>query len=61
MEQLNYGYGYVYAHDTREKVARMQCLPDSLAGKEYYHPTMEGREAETKEKLERIREWKRDE
>lgn len=61
MEQLNYGHGYVYAHDTREKVARMQCLPDSLAGKEYYHPTMEGREAETKEKLERIREWKRDE
>lgn len=61
MEQLNYGQGYVYAHDTKEKVARMQCLPDSLAGKEYYHPTMEGREAETKEKLERIREWKRDE
>ncbi len=58
MEQLNYGEGYVYAHDRKEKVARMQCLPDSLAGREYYHPTTEGKEAETKEKLERIRQWK---
>ena len=30
MEELHYGEGYVYAHDTREKVAAMQCLPDSL-------------------------------
>lgn len=58
MEELHYGDGYVYAHNTKEKVARMQCLPDSLAGKEYYHPTEEGREAEAKEKLERLKEWK---
>ena len=44
MADLHYGEGYVYAHDTEEKMARMQCLPDSLAGKEYYHPTAEGAE-----------------
>lgn len=58
MEELHYGDGYVYAHSTEEKVARMQCLPDSLVGKEYYHPREEGREARTKEKLERLKAWK---
>jgi putative ATPase len=58
MEQLHYGEGYVYAHATEEKLSRMQCLPDSLAGREYYRPTEEGKEAEVKEKLEKIKEWK---
>ena len=30
MKGLGYGRGYQYAHDTEEKVADMQCLPDSL-------------------------------
>ena len=58
MEELHYGEGYVYAHDTKEKLSRMQCLPDSLVGKEYYHPTDQGKEAETKNRLERIKQWK---
>lgn len=58
MEELNYGKGYVYAHNTEEKMARMQCLPDSLAGKEYYQPTDQGNEAAVKERLEYIRAWK---
>ncbi len=43
MKDLHYGDGYVYAHDTEEKIARMQCLPDSLAEREYYHPTDQAR------------------
>ena len=58
MEQLHYGEGYIYAHATEEKLSRMQCLPDSLAGRKYYRPTEEGKEAEVKEKLEKIKEWK---
>ena len=58
MKELHYGEGYIYAHDTQEKVARMQCLPDSLNGRQYYHPTKEGREKETKDKLMQIRGWK---
>lgn len=58
MEQLHYGEGYIYAHATEEKLSRMQCLPDSLVGREYYRPTEEGKEAEVKEKLEKIKEWK---
>ena len=61
MADLHYGEGYVYAHDTEEKMARMQCLPDSLAGKEYYHPTAEGAEDAAREKLMRVKEWKKGE
>ena len=43
MKDLHYGDGYVYAHDTKEKIARMQCLPDSLEGREYYRPTDQAR------------------
>ena len=60
MEDLHYGEGYVYAHSTPEKVAAMQCLPDSLKGRRYYLPTDEGEEKKVKEKLERILNWKRE-
>ena len=59
MKELDYGKGYIYAHDTEEKLSSMQCLPDSLAGKTYYRPTEEGREAAFKERLEEIRAWKK--
>lgn len=59
MEDLGYGKDYVYAHDTEEKMARMECLPESLKGARYYHPTDSGNEKQFKERLERILEWKR--
>ena len=59
MRELNYGKGYQYAHDTEEKLTNMQCLPDSLLGREYYCPTEQGLEAKYKTKLEKIKEWKR--
>ena len=58
MKQLHYGEGYVYAHDTEEKMARMQCLPDSLLGRTYYRPNEAGEERQTKKRLEEIRRWK---
>lgn len=58
MEELHYGEGYRYAHSTEEKLTRMQCLPDSLAGREYYQPTGQGKEAALKEKLEQVKRWK---
>jgi replication-associated recombination protein RarA len=33
MKQLDYGKGYEYAHNDREAVTGMDCLPPSLAGK----------------------------
>lgn len=59
MKDLGYGEGYIYAHDTKEKVTAMQCLPDSLAGKHYYNPTDQGVEKRVKERKEQIEEWKK--
>ena len=58
MNELNYGKGYQYAHDTEEKLTRMTCLPDSLQGKRYYVPGTHGNEKKAKEKLDKILAWK---
>ena len=59
MKDLGYGKDYIYAHDTEDKIAAMQCLPDSLIGRKYYEPTQQGLEARVKERMEQIEEWKR--
>jgi putative ATPase len=62
MKELDYGKGYRYAHNEEGKVADMDCLPDSLKGRSYYHPTQEGREkllAQRMEEIRRIRAGKR--
>ena len=59
MQELDYGKGYQYAHNTREKLTNMQCLPDSLLGREYYRPTEQGLEARYKERLLQIKDWKK--
>ena len=59
MKDLHYGEGYQYAHDTQEKLTSMECMPDSLQGREYYHPTLQGSEARVSKRLQDIKEWKR--
>jgi putative ATPase len=62
MKELEYGKGYLYAHNEEGKVAEMDCLPDSLKGRSYYKPTQEGREkllAQRMEEIRRIRAGKR--
>jgi len=58
MKDLHYGEGYIYAHDTKEKMAAMQCLPDSLKDKHYYNPTTQGAEIRVKERKDAIEAWK---
>ncbi|MGO5096528.1 replication-associated recombination protein A [Agathobaculum sp. LCP25S3_E8] len=58
MKELDYGKGYQYAHDTADKLTNMQCLPDSLEGREYYHPTEQGSESKYKTRLAQIKAWK---
>ncbi len=60
MKELDYGKGYKYAHDYKNKLTDMQCLPDSLVGKEYYRPTEEGLEIKFKTRLEEIKAWKKE-
>lgn len=58
MKDLGYGKDYIYAHDTKDKIALMQCLPDSIKDKEYYFPTEQGLEIRYKARLEEIKKWR---
>jgi putative ATPase len=55
MKNLGYGAGYQYAHDLDQKIADMQCLPDNLRNRTYYHPSGEGVEKRIRERLEEIK------
>jgi len=54
MKELDYGKGYQYAHDVEGRVADMECLPKSLAGRKYYKPTGEGRERQLAARMDEI-------
>lgn len=58
MKDLDYGKNYKYAHDFESKLTNMQCLPDSLIGREYYRPTNQGSEINYKKRLDYIKNWK---
>jgi len=56
MKGLGYGKDYQYDHNVEGGVALdQQCLPDALAGREFYQPTERGLEAKIREKLHGIR------
>ena len=59
MKNLGYGKGYQYAHDVEDKVADMECLPDSLKGRKYYNPQETGEETEIKRRLDEVTRKKR--
>lgn len=57
--ELGFGANYQYAHNTTNKITNMQCLPDELVGKKYYHPSNIGKEAGIKEELKKIESIKK--
>lgn len=59
MKELDYGKGYQFAHDYDNKLTTMECLPPSLIGKTYYYPGKYGSEIKLKQRLEKLKEWKR--
>ncbi|MCR5675946.1 MAG: replication-associated recombination protein A [Lachnospiraceae bacterium] len=60
MSDLDYGKGYMYAHDYEDRLTTLQCLPDSLLDRSYYRPTGEGEEKRFAERLDYIKNWKRE-
>ncbi|MGB9976066.1 replication-associated recombination protein A [Thermovenabulum sp.] len=59
MKELGYGKGYKYAHDYKEKVADMECLPKNIKGTRYYFPTDQGKEKFYAERLKEIENLKK--
>jgi putative ATPase len=55
MKGLGYGEGYQYAHNLESKVADMQCLPDNLKTRRYYHPTEQGVEKRIRDRMDELK------
>ena len=55
MKAWGYGEGYQHAHNFQDAQVDMECLPPSLAGREWYHPTGRGVEKRIGERLAEIR------
>ena len=49
---LSHGKGYLYPHDYEGHWVNQQYLPDGAQDKVFYHPSNEGKEKETKMRLE---------
>jgi len=58
MKAWGYGQGYQHAHQFEDALTDMECLPPSLAGRQYYFPTDRGMEKRIAERLEEIRRRK---
>jgi len=61
MKQWGYSAGYQHAHNFEGALTEMECLPESLAGTEFYHPTDRGMEQRIAERLRAIRARKKQE
>ena len=56
MKAWGYGSGYQHAHEFDDALNDMECLPESLAGRQWYFPTARGLEQRIKERLEEFRQ-----
>ncbi len=57
MKALEYGTGYQYPHDAAGNFIVQQYLPEALAGKRYYLPSVNGKESEIGMRLDEL--WRR--
>ena len=58
MKEWGYGEGYQHAHQFEDAVTNMECLPESLKGKEFYIPTRRGTESRFAERLAELKKLK---
>jgi putative ATPase len=59
MKKWGYGAGYQHAHKMDDALTDMECLPESLVGTRFYQPTRRGSEQRIAERLEEIRNHKK--
>ncbi|BDR57549.1 replication-associated recombination protein A [Xylocopilactobacillus apis] len=59
MKEMDYGKGYKYAHNYKDKLTNLDTWPETLERKEYYRPDGDNQEKYFKERKEMIKEWHR--
>jgi len=57
MKGLGYGKGYDYAHDNKDGITEMTCLPDSLQDRVFFEPGRRGFEVELGRRMQQIKQW----
>jgi putative ATPase len=60
MKEWGYSEGYQHAHKFEDALVDMECLPESLAGRQYYFPTDRGVEKRIRERMEEVRNRKQE-
>jgi len=60
MKDWGYGKGYQHAHEFKDAVSNMECLPPSLMGREFYHPRQRGTEIRFAERLAELKLLRKD-
>ena len=59
MKEWGYSKGYQHAHNYKDALTDMQCLPEPLIGRVFYEPTERGTEQRIAERLRELRERRR--
>ena len=59
MKEAGYGKGYAYPHDFKDGIVRQSYLPDEIAASQFYFPTERGFEKILKERLRKIKDYKK--
>ncbi|MFC2685524.1 MAG: replication-associated recombination protein A, partial [Limosilactobacillus oris] len=54
---LDYGKGYQYAHDSKDKLTTMTTIPPEIKNERFYQPTASGREVRFQARLAQIKQW----
>lgn len=52
MQQIGYGAGYIYDHDTADGFSGQNYFPDGMERQEFYHPVARGFERDIQKRLE---------
>jgi putative ATPase len=59
MKELDYGKGYLYAHEFDEALVDQEHFPEELKGRQYYQPKDVGREGRLADYVAKYREFRR--
>ena len=60
MKAWGYGEGYQHAHENKDGIGRMPCLPERFQDRVFYTPTDRGIEQRIAQRLVEIRKTRRD-
>ncbi len=59
MKETGYGKGYAYPHDFKDAIVSQSYLPEEIMNRQFYFPTERGFEKILKERLNKIKEYKK--